>query len=318
MALTTYQANSRLVVNSTPLPPTCDSDEMNTLRWRVGDATVLRIGELDATAALQGLIPKFDLADVERAGWLIPAFVDKTGRLRGSVQMFVIMIADRVIIVDPGIGNHKMRSAVPGWENLHTDFLDRLQVAGVARGGVDYVVNTHLHFDHVGWHTQLINGAWRPTFPGARYVMSAREFGYWQSRPENEIADQLAGFSDSVLPVYEAGLVDLVADDHVVTDGVRLAASPGHTPHHVSVIVESRGHSAVFSGDAMHHPCQIAYPDWASASDFDPDQARASRSALLEWCTESGALLIGAHFADPVVGHVRRDGSAFRLAVVGE
>lgn len=81
MALTIYQANSGLAMNSTPLPPTCDSDEMKTLRWRIGDATVFRIGELDATAALQGLIPKFDLADVARAGWLIPAFVGETGRL---------------------------------------------------------------------------------------------------------------------------------------------------------------------------------------------------------------------------------------------
>jgi len=305
-------------MNSTPLPPTCDSDEMKTLRWRIGDATVFRIGELDATAALQGLIPKFDLADVARAGWLIPAFVDETGRLRGSVQVFVIMIADKVIIVGPGVGNHKMRSAVPGWDNLDTDFLEQLQAAGVTPGAVDYVVNTHLHFDHIGWHTQLIDGAWQPTFPAARCVMSAGEFRYWQARPEKEIADQHAGFADSVVPVYEAGLVDLVADDHVVTDGVRLAPSPGHTPHHVSVIVESRGQSAVLSGDAMHHPCQIAYPDWASASDFDPDQAQASRSALLERCAESGALLIGAHFADPVIGRVLRGGLGFRLAAVDE
>jgi hypothetical protein len=85
---------------------------MDTLRWRVGDATVLRIAELDATAALQGLIPKFDLADVARAEWLTPDFVDEDGQLRGLVQAFVIMIADQVIIVDPGVGNGKKRSAV--------------------------------------------------------------------------------------------------------------------------------------------------------------------------------------------------------------
>ena len=96
---------------------------MDTLRWRIGDATVLRIAELDATAALRGLIPKFDLADVARAEWLTPDFVDEDGQLRGLVQAFVIMIADQVIIVDPGVGNGKRRSAVPGWGNLHTDSL---------------------------------------------------------------------------------------------------------------------------------------------------------------------------------------------------
>jgi glyoxylase-like metal-dependent hydrolase (beta-lactamase superfamily II) len=72
-------------------------------------------------------------------------------------------------------------------------------------------------------------------------VISAEEFSYWQSRPGKELADQHASFSDSVLPVYQAGLVDLVADDHVVTDGVRLVPSPGHAPHHVSVVIESSG-----------------------------------------------------------------------------
>ena len=213
-----------------------DSDDVETLRWQVGDATVFRIGELDATAALHGLIPEFDLADTSGMPWLTPDFVDGTGRLRGMVQAFLIVSAGQKIIVDPGVGNGKKRTAVPGWDNLQTNFLDRLQAAGVELSGIDYVVNTHLHFDHVGWHTRLVDGAWQPSFTAARYVMSAEEFRYWQSTPEKEIADQHAGFADSVLPVYEAGLVDLVADDHVITDTVRLVPSPGHTPHHASVL----------------------------------------------------------------------------------
>jgi glyoxylase-like metal-dependent hydrolase (beta-lactamase superfamily II) len=195
---------------------------------------------------------------------------------------------------------------------MHTDFLDRLRRTGVAPDGIDFVVNTHLHFDHVGWHTRLVDGALRPTFPAARYVMSAEEFRYWQSIPENVIADQHAGFSDSVLPVYEAELVELVADDHVVTDGVRLMPSPGHTPHHVSVMIESRGQSAVIAGDVMDHPCQIAYPNWG-ASDFDARQAQASRSHLIERFADSDTLIIGSHFADPVAGHIRREGTTLRL-----
>jgi glyoxylase-like metal-dependent hydrolase (beta-lactamase superfamily II) len=287
---------------------------METLRWQVGDATVLRIRELDATAALQGLIPEFDLADISRAAWLRPNFVNESGLLRGLVQGFLIIIASHKIIVDPGVGNGKERVAVQGWDNLQTNFLERLQAAAGGLDDIDYVVNTHLHFDHVGWHTQLTDGTWQPTFPAARYVMSAEEFRYWQSRPEKEIADQHAGFADSVLPVYQAGLVDLVADDHVVTDGVRLVPSPGHTPHHVSVMIESGGRSAVITGDVAHHPCQIAYPDWAAASDFDRDQARASRRNLVERFADSETLIIGTHYADPVAGRIRREGTTFRLA----
>jgi glyoxylase-like metal-dependent hydrolase (beta-lactamase superfamily II) len=290
----------------------CDSGGVETLRWQVGDATILRIWEVDASAALQGLIPKFDPAAVSRAAWLTPDFVDEMGRPKGLVQAFLIMIAGRTIIVDPGVGNEKRRTAVPGWSDMHTDFLDRLLGTGVELDEVDFVVNTHLHFDHVGWHTRLVDGARQPTFSAARYVISAEEFRYWQSAPENQIADQHAGFSDSVLPVYEAGLVDLVADDHVVTDGVRLMPSPGHTPHHVSVMIESRGQSAVIAGDVMHHPCQIAYPDWG-ASDFDGSQAQASRTNLIERFADSDTLIIGSHFADPVAGRIRSEDATFRL-----
>ena len=291
---------------------------MEILRWDVGDAAVIRVGELDATSALHGLIPDLDRADLSRASWLTPRYIDETGRLKGSVQAFVILIAGKVIIVDPGVGNEKNRSAIPDWNDLHTDFLDRLASTGVQPSDVDYVVNTHLHFDHVGWHTRLVDGVWQPTFPAARYVMSANEFGYWQATPKHEIEDQLAGFADSVAPVHDAGLVDLVSDDHVVTNGVRIVPSPGHTPYHVSVVLESRGQTAVITGDVMHHPCQIAYPHWGAASDFNPDQARASRSDLVERVADTGTLVIGSHFADPVAGHIRRDGARFRLISADE
>jgi glyoxylase-like metal-dependent hydrolase (beta-lactamase superfamily II) len=289
-----------------------DSGHMELLRWHVGHATIFRIADVDATAALQGLIPKFNPAAVSRAAWLTPDFVDRMGRLRGMVQAFLIMIDGQAIIVDPGVGNGKRRTAVPDWDNLHTEFLDRLSGAGVEPNEIVFVVNTHLHFDHVGWHTRLVNGAWRATFPAARYVMSAEEFRYWQSSPKSQIDDQHTGFADSVLPVYEAGLVDLVTDDHVVTEGVRLLPTPGHTPHHVSVMIESRGESAVITGDVMHHPCQIVYPDWG-ASDFDANQAQASRLNLIERFADSDTLIIGTHFADPVVGRIRREGTSFRL-----
>ena len=167
---------------------------METLRWQVGEVTVFRIGELDATAALQGLISEFDLADFSAMPWLTPDLVDGTGRLRGMVQAFLIVSAGQKIIVDPGVGKRKKRTAVPGWDNLQLIFLDRLQAAGAALSEIDYVVNTHLHFDHVGWHTMLTDGVWQPSFSAARYVISAGEFRYWQSRPEKEIADQHAGF----------------------------------------------------------------------------------------------------------------------------
>jgi glyoxylase-like metal-dependent hydrolase (beta-lactamase superfamily II) len=288
---------------------------MDILRWRVGAATVLRVPEIDAATALDGLIADLDPAAVSQATWLTPHFVDDSGGLKGLVQAFVVLIGGVSVVVDPGVGNGKQRPAVPGWTDLDTDFLDRLQRTGVDPDSVDYVINTHLHFDHVGWHTHLVAGVWRPTFARARYVMSAGEFAYWDKAPQDELADQLVGFEDSVRPVHAAGLVELVADDHVVCPGVRLVPSPGHTPHHVSVLIESEGDSAVITGDVMHHPCQIAYPEWGPLA--DSDQARESRLELLERFADSGTLVIGSHFNDPVAGHIRREGAGFRFVPVG-
>ena len=287
---------------------------METLRWQIGGATVLRVPEVDAATALDGLIQDLDPAALSRATWLRPHFVDDAGHLKGLVQAFVVLIGGKAVVVDPGVGNDKQRTAVPGWGHLETDFLDRLTNTGIDPDAVDFVVDTHLHFDHVGWHTRLVDGVWSPTFSRARYVMSAGEFAYWHASPRDELADQLAGFEDSVRPVHAAGVVELVADDHVVCDGVRLVPSPGHTPHHVSIMIESEGESALITGDVMHHPCQIAYPAWGPAG--DSAQARVSRAELLARFADTPTLVIGSHFADPVAGRIQRDGAGFRFITV--
>jgi glyoxylase-like metal-dependent hydrolase (beta-lactamase superfamily II) len=68
----------------------------------------------------------------------------------------------------------------------------------------------------------------------------------------------------------------------------------------------------VITGDVVHHPCQIAFPDWG-ASDFDPGRAQTSRSDLIERFADSNTLIIGTHFADPVAGRIQREGTTFRL-----
>lgn len=280
--------------------------------WHVGRAIITPVYETDAGNILQSGIALATPERVLGVPWLMPRFADQAGRLKGVVQAFVIALGDAVILVDTCVGNGKKRPGLPAWSELNTDFLQRLVSCGVEFDQVGAVVCTHLHFDHVGWNTRPAGGGWVPTFGRARYILCKTEFDYWAGRPDREAADDLAGVADSVLPVVEAGLADLVAPDHEVAPGVRLVPTPGHTPGHVSVLVESAGERAIVSGDAIHHPCQMAHPEWGIFSDFDPDQARRARIGLLAQCADTGTLLIGTHFPPSAAVTVRRDASAFR------
>jgi glyoxylase-like metal-dependent hydrolase (beta-lactamase superfamily II) len=118
-----------------------------------------------------------------------------------------------------------------------------------------------------------------------------------------------------VKPVYDAGLVDLVETGHRVSDEISLVPTIGHTPGHVSVLIRSEGEEALITGDFMHHPCQIAHPEWSSTADSDPGAAQQTRERMLKELSERPVLVIGTHFAGATAGHIVRDGDAYRLAV---
>ena len=141
----------------------------------------------------------------------------------------------------------------------------------------------------------LVDGQWRPTFPKARYLIGRVEFAHWTRLHERE--DMAAVFADLVTPVIAAGLVDLVETDHRICDEVSLIPTPGHTPGHVSVRIASEGEAALITGDFMHHPCQIARPDWSSTADCDPAGAQLTREQMLTGLADTPVLVIGTHFA---------------------
>lgn len=286
---------------------------MPPLRWRIGRVTVTKIVELEVTGGSRFLLPQATREAIVPIGWLQPDFADDLGRLKMSIHALVVDTPDRRILVDTCLGNDKEGRRIPTWNKLHTRFLADLAEAGAARGTIDTVLCTHLHVDHVGWNTMLMDGQWRPTFADARYLFGRTEYEHWTR--DSERPDMAAVIADSVAPVFDAGLVDLVETDHRVCDEVSLVPTLGHTPGHVSVHIASEGEEALITGDFMHHPCQIAHPDWSSTADSDPDRARATREAMLAGLAGRPMLVIGTHFAGRTAGRIVRDGDAFRLAV---
>jgi glyoxylase-like metal-dependent hydrolase (beta-lactamase superfamily II) len=271
-------------------------------QWQIGRVKVTRVVETEVAGGSRFILPDATPENCLPLDWMRPHFMTAEGKLIMSVHALVIDTGTRRIVVDTCIGNDKERS-IPAWSHLQTAFLDDLERAGYPRHSIDTVLCTHLHVDHVGWNTMLVNGEWVPTFPNARYLLAAREWAYWSEAD----ADPLnAGvLDDSVRPVFAAGLVDLVDWEHQVCDEVSLEPTPGHTPGHVSVHIRSQGHEALITGDSLHHPCQMSRTDWCSSADFDAVMGRRTRETLLARYADGPVLVIGTHFATPTAGYVK-------------
>jgi glyoxylase-like metal-dependent hydrolase (beta-lactamase superfamily II) len=282
---------------------------MSRESWTVGDYTITSIVEEQTERVPAELFyPGKSNADVARHSWLSPHFADEKGRLRFRVQAFAIAGRGRLLLVDPCVGNMKRRQN-PYWNMRTYPFVERLDQAGLSAERVDTVVHTHLHPDHLGWDTQFIDGVWVPTFTRARHLYTEREVA--SLKAETSAAQDVYG--DSVAPIFAAGLADVIDENAELGAGIRLESTPGHTPGHVCLWLESRGDVALITGDIVHNPVQCAELDWAQAFDDDPDGARATRRRLLESACRRGALVLGTHFANKPAGKVVADGEAYRF-----
>lgn len=278
--------------------------------WRIGDLKVTRI--VDSEELWKGtiLIPEMTAENILKEGWLVPRFADEKGKIHISFHSLVVESGGLKILIDTCIGDDKPRDYMPAWNLKHGGYLSDLAKAGYPRESIDRVICTHLHIDHVGWNTMLENGRWVPTFPNARYLLSRKEWEHWSQTTDAGIRQVM---EDSVRPIVAAEMVDWVEGGQTVTNAVSTESTPGHSPGHMSVRLESRGQLAIVSGDLMHHPIQCAHPEWKGAFDFDWQQACATRRSFLERCAQNRATVFGTHFAAPSAGRVVKFADAFRF-----
>jgi glyoxylase-like metal-dependent hydrolase (beta-lactamase superfamily II) len=156
---------------------------------------------------------------------------------------------------------------------------------------------------------QDANGQWVPAFPHARYLITAAELEGFAERDEDDVA------RTSLNPLADAGVLEVVELDHRVTPEIRLMPTTGHTPGHVSVLIESDGAVGLITGDATHSPIQLAHPELAAARvDHDSAESTRTRRELISRFVDTDALVLGTHFAPPTCGVLRSsDGGAVRL-----
>ncbi len=230
-----------------------------------------------------------------------------------TYQTFVVRTPKHNILIAPCVGKNKpLRGAALNYPKQ--PWLDGFAAHGLRFEDIDYVFCTHLHVDHCGWNTKLINGKWVPTFPNATYIFGKVEYEAWEAAAhETERNDaRSAVWEDSCLPIVEAGQARLVAEDFELEDGIWLTPAFGHSPGQVCVNFRSQKSHAIFTGDMMHHALQCVEPDWSTCFCPDPARAAESRRRILKSVADSNTIVIPAHFPGQTAGYVNSSGESWR------
>jgi glyoxylase-like metal-dependent hydrolase (beta-lactamase superfamily II) len=234
---------------------------------------------------------------------------DERNRIPLALRCLLIEAPNALVLVDSGIGNKESEKfrEIYGVDNhgTPTRLEDGMRSVGFEPKDVDLVVCTHLHFDHVGGSVVLrADGSLAPSFPRARYVVQRGELEFAGSPNERVRASYM---SKNFAPLVEAGLMDTVDGEVQVTEGVRLLPTPGHTPHHQSVLLEDRGESAVFLADVCPTAAHLPLP-WIMGYDLEPLRTLESKRILWERAREEDWLLVFQHDASVPWGRLDPDG----------
>ena len=281
------------------------------MHWSIGKVKITKVVELETIGSTRFILPLASKEEIQKLPWLFPHFATEEGRLKMSIHSLVVETPKRRIVVDTGLGNDKQGRGIPTWNDRNGPFLQTLTDAGFPPDSIDTVLCTHLHVDHVGWNTKLVDGKWVPTFPNARYLFGKTEYEHWRDHSDEPY--QAAVFRDSVKPIMDAGRAELIASDAQLTDEIRMIPTPGHSPGHMSLHITSDGEEGLLTGDVAHHPCQMAHLDWSSTADSDPKQSAATRRQLFSRFADRPVLVIGGHFD---AGHIKRQGEAFKYVAL--
>lgn len=285
--------------------------ESRTLgRWRVH---AIQAGgqQLDG-GAMFGVVPK--------TLWERRLAADAKNRIPMGMRCLLIEHEDGLVLLDTGSGNkettkfHEIYGIENSGANGRTALEDGIRAAGFTPDDIALVINTHLHFDHAGGNTwRAPTGEVLPTFPNARYVVQAGEFRYATHTNERTAASYFPPNWDAVMG---RGRFELIEGDREIVGGISVRRTPGHTPHHQSVILRSGGETACFLGDVVPTSHHLPLP-WIMGYDVEPLVTLESKRALLADAMREDWLLVFEHDAHVGFGRAAHDGKAYRLAEAG-
>lgn len=265
----------------------------------------MQLGELELTplsdgyfrldgGAMFGIVPK--------PLWERRAPADERNRITLGLRPLLVR-GERLLIIDAGIGA-KMDDksadiyAIDRRENLDAS----LRRAGVTPADIDFVLASHLHFDHAGGFTARDpNGRIRPTFPRARYVISR---GEWEDATHPHERNRASYLPENFVPLGEAGVVDFLRGDESVMRGVRVRRTGGHTRFHQIVYLESDNQTAVFAADLIPTTAHVDAP-WIMGYDLYPMDTLEFKRAFLREAIDREYVIFFEHDPAIVAGYIR-------------
>ena len=282
----------------------------------VGDVTIASIIERDGPwRKIDAMFPTVDVAVARRHLSEMDAFIydPASDRIVITYQTFVVRTPKHNILIDTCTGEHK--GYAPPMDFPKAPWLEGLRAQGLSFSDIDFVFCTHLHIDHTGWNTQLVNGRWVPTFPNAKYIFHKREYAYWEDETRRGGNPHLKNgpvWAMNCKPIVEAGQALLIDQTYSLDDTFFLSLTPGHSPYHCCVHIRSKGQEAIVLGDMMHHALQCRMPELSTGFCSDPAQAARSRTRFLTDYAGSGKLMLPVHFPHPTAGRIEAEGDHFR------
>lgn len=280
---------------------------MKTLK--IGDVTITSIVERDGPWRRPvDMFPSYDHeVGMKHLETIEPETYDRaSGLMVITYQTFVVRTPRHTVLVDTCTGEDKGYAAP--FDFPKKPWLDNFKAAGLSFEEITHVFCTHLHIDHTGWNTKLVNGRWVPTFPNAKYIFHKDEYAYWEAATKEGKNPPGNVWTYNCRPIVEAGQALLVDNTYQLDDTFTLTPTPGHSPRHVCVNISSKGQRAVVTGDMMHHALQCREPEWSTIFDVDRAEAAQSRRNLLARVCDTSTVLLPIHFPGPTAGLIKPNG----------
>jgi glyoxylase-like metal-dependent hydrolase (beta-lactamase superfamily II) len=270
-----------------------------TYRLQVGSIEVIVVADAkERIVNYEGMFPHLDADAVTQAA---QPYVDADGALIGSLNCAVIKTGGQTLLVDTGMG----AATKPATGHL----MDNLESIGIAPEDIDTVIITHAHGDHVNG---LVNEAGELIFANANYVMWGDEWAYWTNEENlaNMLEYRVATVQNKLLPLQHK-LTLVTSEDQEIAPGICPMPTPGHTPGHMALMIESDGERLLHMVDVSHLLFQPQNPDWSPMYDSLPELAAETRRRIFEKAAAEDLLVLAYHHPFPGLGYFRKQGEAF-------